>query len=128
MDPDNGGGVETGSREWVDLKRVTDLADALVAEAAALKAHYGELERQLDEICEGRDAVAGGRGDAGPAGAEMAAYNLMLSGASRAEVENYLRDAFGLEDTAEILGSLRDAPPSEQPSGRPRRFRRKGGP
>lgn len=92
------------------------LADALLDEVRAVRAHWQELDEVLARIGagpgEGEDPR--GTGDTGPdqrpeAGenpAKLMAREMMRSGGSRGETAAYLRETFGLEPDEGMLDEI----------------------
>ncbi|HXR61248.1 MAG TPA: hypothetical protein VN732_07985 [Solirubrobacterales bacterium] len=118
---------------------VSDLIDALLAQAVSLRAEaerlQGSLEEARDRLHGGQRSVGGRREEAGAdfepprlrairgqeetataspteerrpdaAGARLLATQLAVSGSSREEIEDRLRNRFDIEDTKAILDAI----------------------
>jgi ketosteroid isomerase-like protein len=114
--------IEDGSvvrvRAFFDRSRLTlaaarrelaDVADDLLAQAGQIRAQWARLGEALRDA--GLEAPAeaseaeGARGTSS-ASARLAAVDMAQDGASREEVEAYLRDELGIDDPAPILDEV----------------------
>ena len=110
----DGGGVR--------LEQLADLADALVEQVGAVRAHYEQLQRTLEEPApEPVETVGGARpvevpyedelGDHGPQvhdSARLVVMEMAMSGSTREETKAYLRDALELDGGDPIVDEVYD--------------------
>src|SRR3954465_9960342 len=89
-------------------RQLADVADELLDQAAEIRAQWSRLGDALRAA--GVESVEGAAGSVqaieGPArvtSARLAAVDMAQDGASREEVDAYLREELGLEDTAALL-------------------------
>jgi hypothetical protein len=104
--------------------RVEDLderADDLLRRASALRQHCEHLGERLDAIARWMPDDAGPRPPDASEGIRLVATNLVLSGATREEVDARLRQEFGAADNEALLDEVFAT--TERPSGRTRRRR-----
>lgn len=90
-----------------DLQQLADLADELLEQAGALRRQCLELVDTLDQA---------GAAEPAPARAAHAvdetspirliAFDMARAGSSRTEVDQYLRQTFGVGDSAKILDEV----------------------
>ncbi len=104
MDDQSSNEHGTSGRDDALLER----ADALLAQAAAVREHYRELSERLDRIGQAAPVPAPGEGVEGQGEdtVRLVAANLFLNGLSRSEVAAYLEETFGATDTDELLDEL----------------------
>jgi len=97
------------------LRLATDLAEALATQAARVKRQCQQLEQALDELPALPDAaVALDPGASAPAvtpgpsedPARLAAMEMALQGASREQIDAYLRNNLRVGDTRELLDEV----------------------
>ncbi|HEX2015270.1 MAG TPA: hypothetical protein VGN69_01155 [Solirubrobacteraceae bacterium] len=97
------------------LRLATDLAEALTTQAARVKRQCQELAQALEhmpELPEVEVAPAEESTPASPNGpaeenpARLAAMEMALQGASRAQIDTYLRENLKLSDTSAILDDV----------------------
>lgn len=102
----------TGSQRQ-ELATLLELVDALLEQAEEISDQWAELARALGEEepaaespgSVGRDEVAGEESrDADPR--RMIAVEMLLSGSSREEVEEYLQNEFGLSGNDDVLDDV----------------------
>ena len=105
-------------------RQLADVADELLDQAADIRAQWSRLGDALRaagvEAPEGGAPAEEAAEPAGVASARLAAVDMAQDGASREEIETYLRDELGVEDTAPILDEVLPsdaAAPSEGPAG-----------
>ena len=118
-----------------DNEDLLRLADGLLEQAAALRRHYEQLSQTLGEAgtvaSPARSAVAHGGaplpGEA-PAGARMVALEMATAGEPREATKEYLREAFGVDDSEAIVDEVYDLAQARGPAQpKPkRRFARLG--
>ena len=106
----------------IRLEQLADLADALVEQVGAVRAHYDELQRTLDEPApvitappvESRlpQEDEPDEYDA----ARLVAMEMAMSGSSRAETKGYLRDALRLDGGDPIVDEVFDRTEAAQES------------
>jgi hypothetical protein len=107
----------------VRLEQLADLADALVEQVGAVRAHYDQLQRTLEEpVPEAAETVGGARpveapfetetdGSGGPQvhdSARLVVMEMAMSGSTREETKSYLRDALDLEGGDPIVDEVFD--------------------
>jgi ketosteroid isomerase-like protein len=90
-------------------RQLADVADELLDQAAEIRAQWSRLGDALRAA--GVEAPEGAQADdapepAGEASARLAAVDMAQEGASREEVEAYLRDELGVEDTPALLDEV----------------------
>lgn len=110
----------------VSRRQLADVADDLLDQAAEIRAQWSRLGDALRaagvESAESAASEAGEPGEpAGVTSARLAAVDMAQDGASRAEVDAYLRAELGVEDTAALLDEVfpagAPAAASEGPAG-----------
>jgi hypothetical protein len=107
----------------IRLEQLADLADALVEQVGAVRAHYEQLQRTLDEAPAAHDLpepVGGARpvavfvddpvADRGQAhdSARLVVMDMAMSGSTREETKAYLRDALELDSGDPIVDEVFD--------------------
>jgi hypothetical protein len=115
----------------VRLEQLADLADALVEQVGAVRAHYEQLQRTLEEpVHEAAETVGGARPVEAPfedersAGdvpqvhdsARLVVMEMAMSGSTRAETKAYLRDALELDGGDPIVDEVFDRTEAAQGS------------
>jgi ketosteroid isomerase-like protein len=119
-----------------DRRQLADVADELLDQAAEIRGQWNRLGDALRaagvEVGDEDGVAAGEEGDEdadlagapGVASARLVAVDMAQEGASREEVDAYLRDELGVEDTEAILDEAfdpeagqghRDLPPGGRP-------------
>lgn len=101
-------------------RQLADVADELLDQAAEIRAQWSRLGDALRAA--GVEAPEGAQADeaaepAGEASARLAAVDMAQDGASREEIESYLRDELGVEETAPILDEVFPAGGAGAPGG-----------
>jgi hypothetical protein len=118
----DGGGVR--------LEQLADLADALVEQCGAVRAHYEQLQRTLEEPApEPAETVGGARpvevpfedetdGDGPPIhdSARLVVMEMAMSGSTREETKAYLREALELDGGDPIVDEVFDRTEAAQES------------
>jgi hypothetical protein len=118
----DGGGVR--------LEQLADLADALVEQVGAVRAHYEQLQRTLEEPApEPIETVGGARpvevpfedemGGDGPQihdSARLVVMEMAMSGSTREETKAYLHDALELDGGDPIVDEVFDRTEAAQES------------
>jgi hypothetical protein len=122
----------------VRLEQLADLADALVEQVGAVRAHYEQLQRTL-EVSESEpvatETIGGARpvevsledhGDGSDApqihdSARLVVMEMAMSGSTREETKAYLRDALELEGGDPIVDEVFDRTEAAQESSPLRR-------
>jgi ketosteroid isomerase-like protein len=119
-----------------DRRQLADVADELLDQAAEIRGQWNRLGDALRaagvEVGDDAGEVAADEGDddadlagtPGVASARLVAVDMAQEGASREEVDVYLRDELGVEDTEAILDEAFDPDAGEAlgdlpPGGRP---------
>jgi ketosteroid isomerase-like protein len=103
-------------------RQLAEVADELLDQAAEIRAQWSRLGDALRaagvEAPEGAQAGEAAE-PAGEASARLAAVDMAQEGSSREEIESYLRDELGVDDTAPILDEVfpPGTAPSEGPAG-----------
>jgi hypothetical protein len=106
----------------VRLEQLADLADALVEQVGAVRAHYEQLQRTLEApLPEAAETVGGARPveapfEDEPSGgaphvhdsARLVVMEMAMSGSTREETKSYLRDALELEGGDPIVDEVFD--------------------
>ena len=109
----------------IRLEQLADLADALVEQVGAVRAHYEQLQRTLEEPATDSAATAtvGGARPVAPAfedtlvdsdgqsvddSARLVVMEMAMSGSSREETKAYLRDALELDGGDPIVDEVFD--------------------
>jgi hypothetical protein len=107
----------------VRLEQLADLADALVEQVGAVRAHYEQLQRTLEEPLPEPAATIGGArpvehsyddvyedSDGPPVhdSARLVVMEMAMSGSSREETKAYLRDALDLDGGDPIVDEVFD--------------------
>jgi hypothetical protein len=105
----------------ITLEQLADLADALVEHVGAVREHYEQLQRTLEEPVPGPAVTVGGARpvedsyrDDDPEGpplhdsARLVVMEMAMSGSTRAETKAYLRDALDLEGGDPIVDEVFD--------------------
>jgi ketosteroid isomerase-like protein len=92
-------------------RQLADVADELLDQAAEIRAQWSRLGDALRAagVEAPTDAEAGAGAVAEPSGAasaRLAAVDMAQDGASRAEVETYLREELGIEDPGAVLDEV----------------------
>lgn len=119
---DFAGPSEDPGGEGIRLEQLADLADALVEQVGAVRAHYEQLQRTLDEPpAEPGMPVGGARPVAtvlmeesavdGPQvhdSARLVVMDMAMSGSTRTETKAYLREALDLDGGDPIVDEVFD--------------------
>jgi hypothetical protein len=108
----------------IRLEQLADLADALVEQVGAVRLHYEQLQRTLDEpVTEPAAATVGGARPVAPAfedklldtegesvddSARLVVMEMAMSGSSRDETKAYLREALELDGGDPIVDEVFD--------------------
>lgn len=108
----------------IRLEQLADLADALVEQVGAVRAHYEQLQRTLDEpASEPAAATLGGARPVAPSfedtlidadgqsvddSARLVVMEMAMSGSSRDETKAYLREALELDGGDPIVDEVFD--------------------
>jgi hypothetical protein len=110
----------------IRLEQLADLADALVEQVGAVRAHYEELQKTLDEPAReaaAASATVGGARPVAPAfddtlvdsdgqsvddSARLVVMEMAMSGSSRDETKTYLREALELDGGDPIVDEVFD--------------------
>jgi hypothetical protein len=108
----------------IRLEQLADLADALVEQVGAVRAHYEQLQRTLeDPVPEAAAATVGGARPVAPAfedslvdadgqsvddSARLVVMEMAMSGSSRDETKAYLREALDLDGGDPIVDEVFD--------------------
>jgi hypothetical protein len=107
----------------VRLEQLADLADALVEQVGAVRAHYEQLQRTLDEPLPEPGATVGGARPVEPSyddvddeseappvhdSARLVVMEMAMSGSTREETKTYLRDALYLDGGDPIVDEVFD--------------------
>jgi hypothetical protein len=107
----------------IRLEQLADLADALVEQVGAVREHYEQLQRTLDEPVAAPAATVGGARPVAPAfddslrdsdgqavddSARLVVMEMAMSGSSREETKIYLRDALELDGGDPIVDEVFD--------------------
>src|SRR4051794_37879225 len=107
----------------IRLEQLADLADALVEQVGAVRAHYEQLQRTLDQPAAEPSATVGGARPVAPAfedalvdadgqsvddSARLVVMEMAMSGSSREETKTYLRDALELDGGDPIVDEVFD--------------------
>jgi hypothetical protein len=114
----------------VRLEQLADLADALVEQVGAVRAHYDQLQRTLEEpLPEPAETIGGARpvehpfedergGDAPHVhdSARLVVMEMAMSGSTREETKTYLRDALELDGGDPIVDEVFDRTEAAQES------------
>ena len=114
----------------VRLEQLADLADALVEQVGAVRAHYDQLQRTLEEpLPEPTETVGGARpveapfedergGDAPHVhdSARLVVMEMAMSGSTRDETKAYLRNALELDGGDPIVDEVFDRTEAAQES------------
>jgi ketosteroid isomerase-like protein len=106
-------------------RQLADVADELLDQAAEIRAQWNRLGDALRaagveapaEAAEGADAVVGAADPAGAASARLVAVDMAQDGATREEVDTYLREELGVDDPAALLDEVfpaADAPAASE--------------
>jgi hypothetical protein len=104
----------------IRLEQLADLADALVEQVSAVRAHYEQLQRTLEQpFAEPAEPVGGGRAVAAllieesvvdsplvDDSARLVVMEMAMSGSTRAETKAYLRDALDLDGGDPIVDEV----------------------
>jgi hypothetical protein len=104
------------------LEQLADLADALVEQVGAVRAHYEQLQRTLETpLPEAAETVGGARPVEAPFedesrggaphvhdSARLVVMEMAMSGSTREETKSYLRDALELEGGDPIVDEVFD--------------------
>ena len=111
-------------------RQLADVADDLLEQAAEIRRQWARLGDALRAA--GLDAPdasdPGGVGTVGSASARLAAVDLADEGATREEVEGFLREEHGVEDASAILDEVFGPPAPEPREAGGRRVRRRSRP
>jgi hypothetical protein len=113
----------------IRLEQLADLANALVEQVGAVREHYEQLQRTLEEpVHEPAPTVGGARPvedsfeDDDPEGphvhdsARLVVMEMAMSGSTREETKSYLRDALDLEGGDPIVDEVFDRTEAAQGS------------
>lgn len=101
--------------------RLVRLVDELLEEVVATRRHFGALREAVGEPAAREHAA---RPQHAPSEAELAAVSMALSGITREEAREHLREDFGIEDADELLDRAPEAWNSDEASPRRRFVRR----
>jgi hypothetical protein len=117
----------------VRLEQLADLADALVEQVGAVRAHYEQLQRTLEEpLPEPAETVGGARPVEDPFvderegvdaphvhdSARLVVMEMAMSGSTREDTKTYLRDALELDGGDPIVDEVFDRTEAAQGSQR----------
>jgi ketosteroid isomerase-like protein len=102
-------------------RQLAEVADELLDQAAEIRAQWSRLGDALRaagvESAEGAASEAGEAAEPpGVTSARLAAVDMAQEGASRDEVDAYLREELGIEDTAALLDEVFQARPPGAPA------------
>jgi hypothetical protein len=115
----------------IRLEQLADLADALVEQVGAVRAHYEQLQRTLEEpVPEPAPTIGGARpvedvyddGDDDPGSppvhdsARLVVMEMAMSGSTREETKAYLREALELDGGEPIVDEVFDRTEAAQGS------------
>jgi hypothetical protein len=115
----------------IRLEQLADLADALVEQVGAVRAHYDQLQRTLEEppAADGLPEPVGGAqpvavfvddeaANAAPThdSARLVVMDMAMSGSTRDETKAYLRDALQLDGGDPIVDEVFDRTEAAQGS------------
>jgi hypothetical protein len=122
----------------VRLERIADLADALVEQLGAVGDRYEQLQRTLEEpTLPGPRALGSGsrraedvrrgvaRNSHGPPvddAARLVVMDMAITGSTREQTKEYMRDIFGLENGDAIVDEVFDSTEATQRGPRHRRL------
>jgi hypothetical protein len=114
----------------VRLEQLADLADALVEQVGAVRAHYEQLQRTLEEpLVEQAETVGGARPVEAPFedglgggepqihdSARLVVMEMAMSGSTRDDTKAYLREALELDGGDPIVDEVFDRTEAAQES------------
>jgi hypothetical protein len=118
----------------IRLEQLADLADALVEQVGAVRKHYEQLQRTLETPQPEPVAPVGGarpvedtfpevEEDEGEApqlhdSARLVVMEMAMSGSTREETKDYLRDTLGLEGGGSLVDEVFDRTEAAQSGGK----------
>ena len=118
----------------IRLEQLADLADALVEQVGAVRKHYEHLQRTLDTPRSEPVATVGGARpveDAFPEydedethgaqvhdSARLVVMEMAMSGSTREETKDYLRDTLGLDGGDEVVDEVFNRTEAAQSGGK----------
>jgi hypothetical protein len=117
----------------VRLEQLADLADALVAQCGAVREHYEQLERTLDTPRPEPVATVGGArpveepfdneddesvGPQAHDSARLVVMEMAMSGSTREETRDYLRETLEVDGGDELVDEIFDRTEAAQSGGK----------